>query len=58
MQLELLKLSTETPMVKGVVNVATVPHRSPFRYPGGKTWLVPFIRHWVTQMARRAGGFL
>ena len=24
------------------VNVASVPHRSPFRYPGGKTWLVPY----------------
>ena len=23
-----------------VVNVASVPQRSPFRYPGGKTWLV------------------
>jgi len=20
---------------------------SPFRYPGGKTWLVPYIRHWI-----------
>ena len=30
-----------------VVNVASVPHRSPFRYPGGKTWLVPRIREWL-----------
>src|SRR5437660_5019094 len=30
-----------------VVNIATVPHRSPFRYPGGKTWLVPKIRKWL-----------
>ena len=30
-----------------VVNVATVPQRSPLRYPGGKTWLVPHIRHWL-----------
>lgn len=29
------------------VNVASVPHRSPFRYPGGKTWLVPTIRKWL-----------
>lgn len=29
------------------VNPATVPQRSPFRYPGGKTWLVPFIRRWL-----------
>ena len=28
------------------VNVATVPQRSPLRYPGGKTWLVPHIRAW------------
>lgn len=30
-----------------VVNVASVPQRSPFRYPGGKTWLVPRIRQWM-----------
>ena len=30
-----------------IVNVASVPKRSPFRYPGGKTWLVPKIRQWL-----------
>jgi DNA adenine methylase len=30
-----------------VVNVASVPKRSPFRYPGGKTWLIPHIRRWL-----------
>lgn len=29
------------------VNVASVPQRSPFRYPGGKTWLVPILRAWL-----------
>lgn len=29
------------------VNVASVPLRSPFRYPGGKTWLVPQLRSWL-----------
>ncbi len=29
------------------VNVASVPHRSPFRYPGGKTWLVQCVRAWM-----------
>ena len=32
-----------------VVNVATVPQRSPLRYPGGKTWLVPHIREWLAR---------
>ena len=30
-----------------IVNVASVPQRSPFRYPGGKTWLVPYARRWL-----------
>jgi len=29
------------------VNVATIPQRSPLRYPGGKTWLIPHIREWL-----------
>jgi len=29
------------------VNVSSIPQRSPFRYPGGKTWLVPYIRAWL-----------
>lgn len=32
-----------------VVNVASIPQRSPFRYPGGKTWLVPIVRKWLKQ---------
>ena len=33
-----------------VVNVASVPQRSPFRYPGGKTWLVPRLRQWLRSL--------
>jgi len=33
-----------------VVNVASIPQRSPFRYPGGKTWFVPTFRKWIAQM--------
>lgn len=28
-------------------NVAQVTQLSPFRYPGGKTWLVPEMRRWI-----------
>jgi DNA adenine methylase len=30
------------------INVAQVRQLSPFRYPGGKTWLVPEVRKWLT----------
>jgi DNA adenine methylase len=33
------------------VNVASVPQRSPFRYPGGKTWLVPYVRTWLSSLS-------
>lgn len=32
-----------------IVNVASVAQRSPFRYPGGKTWLIPHIRRWLSR---------
>lgn len=35
-----------------IVNVASVPQRSPFRYPGGKTWLVPTVRKWLKQVPK------
>jgi len=31
-----------------VINVSSIPKRSPFRYPGGKTWLIPYVRRWLT----------
>ena len=30
-------------------NVSQVPQRSPLRYPGGKTWLVPHVRAWLRE---------
>ncbi len=39
-------------------NMARVPLRSPFRYPGGKTWLVPLIRRWLTTKQRRPREFI
>ncbi|MBR5168387.1 MAG: DNA adenine methylase [Salinivirgaceae bacterium] len=35
-------------VMHNVTNVASVPQRSPFRYPGGKTWLVPTARKWFS----------
>ncbi len=41
------------PPRRRVVNVASIPQRSLFRYPGGKTWLVPWIRMWLSTMAKK-----
>ncbi|HXF62167.1 MAG TPA: DNA adenine methylase, partial [Caldilineaceae bacterium] len=41
-----------------IVNVASVPQRSPFRYPGGKTWLVPRIRVWLRTRPERPREFV
>ncbi len=41
-----------------ITNVASVPHRSPFRYPGGKTWLVPRLRGWLASLHTRPGLFI
>ena len=38
---------------EAIVNVASVPQRSPFRYPGGKTWLVPSIRKWFGSLPQK-----
>jgi DNA adenine methylase len=35
------------------INVASVPQRSPFRYPGGKTWFVPAFRRWLSCQKQR-----
>lgn len=43
---------------KKIVNVASVPQRSPFRYPGGKTWLVPHIRKWIAARESRPRDFI
>jgi DNA adenine methylase len=39
----------EQPIGQSIINVASVPQRSPFRYPGGKTWLIPTVRQWLKQ---------
>jgi len=44
-------LPFDVPKPTNVVNVASVPQRSPFRYPGGKTWLIPIARQWLGSLA-------
>lgn len=39
-----------------VTNVASVPQRSPFRYPGGKTWIIPRLRRWLSPQIRLEHG--
>ena len=41
-----------------IVNVATLPLRSPFRYPGGKTWLIPLVRKWLSSMPKKPETFV
>lgn len=43
------QLSLFSESTSKVVNVASVKHRSPFRYPGGKTWLIPRIFEWLSR---------
>jgi len=40
------------------INVASVPQRSPFRYPGGKTWFIPYLRDWLRGRAKTPTRFI
>lgn len=39
----------DTGVVQKPINVSCVKQRSPFRYPGGKTWFVPYAIRWLKQ---------
>lgn len=53
-----MAVQRQWPALSEVVNVASVPKRSPFRYPGGKTWLVPQIRRWMRSHAATPSVFV
>ena len=40
------------------INVAQVRQLSPLRYPGGKTWLVPEVRNWLTRAKSKPALFV
>lgn len=40
------------------VNVSKVRQLSPFRYPGGKTWLMPELRRWIWSLGHRPTVFV
>lgn len=52
-QMTIFEADESVSIEKSVVNVASIPQRSPFRYPGGKTWLVPTVREWLKQNNKR-----
>ncbi len=52
-QLPLFSEYSEGIVLPDPVNVASVPQRSPFRYPGGKTWFVPTFRRWIASLKFR-----
>ncbi len=43
---------------EAIINVASVPQRSPFRYPGGKTWFVPRLRKWLASRGKKPAEFI
>jgi len=36
-----------------IIDVVSVPQRSPFRHPAGKTWLIPHTRTWLRSLRPR-----
>ncbi|RIH88793.1 DNA adenine methylase [Calidithermus roseus] len=56
-----MSLARRTPLFDvepAVVNVATVRQLSPLRYPGGKTWFVPYLKRWLASLPFRPAEFI
>ena len=54
MQSDLFNKTIEFISESKIVNVASIPQRSPFRYPGGKTWFVPNFRKWINSRQEKS----
>ncbi|MEW6534616.1 MAG: DNA adenine methylase [Candidatus Auribacterota bacterium] len=55
---ENLRLKEELAPQYKTVNVASIPQRSPFRYPGGKTWFIPTLRKWLRSLNKKPELFI
>lgn len=53
-----LRKTVENFLADKPVNVSQVKQLSPFRYPGGKTWLVPETRAWLRRLDHRPSIFV
>ncbi len=49
---------TDQPSTNGTARVGRPPYRSPFRYPGGKNWLVRYISEWLNRLSLRPAEFV
>jgi DNA adenine methylase len=56
MQHDLFGNTVEMP--EHIVNVTSVTQLSPFRYPGGKTWLIPQIYKWIQSLESKPSLFI
>jgi DNA adenine methylase len=52
-QVQFSLFDDEPHITNKIVNVASVKQLSPFRYPGGKTWLVPVVREWLINQEKK-----
>ncbi|MFQ5707009.1 MAG: DNA adenine methylase [bacterium] len=55
---KVLERAAKSIVDKKPVNVSKVKQLSPFRYPGGKTWLVPEVRQWLAKLDFRPSLFI
>lgn len=56
--LDLASLILKIQERKKPTNVSQVKQLSPFRYPGGKTWLIPEIRQWLLTFKNKPSFFI
>lgn len=54
----LIKVAKEAAESLRAVNVSSVRQLSPFRYAGGKTWLVPEVRKWIQSLPHKPSTFI